>query len=599
MILLLFYDFEVFKEDWLVVIIDMGKKQKHIIINDTAELERVYKENVNEIWVGYNNVHYDQYIMKAILCGFDPKRVNDFIIEKGNPGWKFSSLFKNISMVNYDVMLGNDKGLKSLEGFMGNDIRESSIPFTISRKLTQMEIEETVKYCTHDVEQTIEVFMKRIDEFNTMMFFIKHFKLSLDFLSKTKAQLAAKILGGNYNYKSKGYDDEFQFPILDCLELKKYKFVADWYKNPMNHDYSKSQEGVIVAGVPHNFSWGGGHGAREKYHALGDFLIIDVTAYYPSQQKKFRFGYRVMNNPENFEFIHDSNIEFKKKGDKKARQPFKIMDNAVSGQHKQKSSALYDPMSNNSICVNGQMMLLDLVEHLEPYCELIQNNTDGIIVRLYDYDNDFDIIDEIVAEWESRTGMEMEFETFFGEIYQKDVNNYLIVDREIGTVKAKGSYLKKLSDLDNDLPILNKALNDYMVHGIPVEKTINGCNDLKEFQMVRRISKLYTKILHGGYWESYQAINPASGRMKTFKRFVGKREELKERCVRVFASVDMNDGGLWKVKGEDKIEKLEGTPEHSFIWNDSVNDVHVPSKLDKQWYIDAATKRLKDFGVNV
>lgn len=597
MILIIFYDFECFQYDWLVVLIDPSKRQETVIVNDPDHLSRFYEENKHDIWVGFNNNHYDQYILKAILLGMDPKKVNDWIIVKQKDGWRYSSLFRNIKMINYDVMLNNDKGLKILEGFMGNDIRESSVPFDLPRKLTQEEIDETIKYCRHDVEQTIQVFLKRIDEFNTMMFFIKHFKLSLDFLGKTKAQLAAKILGGNH--KGKHFDDEFRFPILDCLDLKKYKFVADWYKNPKNHDYSKSQKDVIVAGVEHTFSWGGGHGARPKFHAKGDFLIIDVTAYYPSEQKKFKFGYRVMDYPENFEFIHDSNIEFKRKGDKKARQPFKIMDNAVSGQHKQKSSALYDPMSNNSICVNGQLMLLDLIEHLEPYCELIQNNTDGIIVRLYDYDNDFETIDGIVAEWESRTGMKMEFETFFGEIYQKDVNNYLMIDREIGTVKAKGGYVKKLSDLDYDLPILNKALVDYMVSGIPVERTINGCNDLKEFQIVRRISRLYTKILYGGYWESYQAINPSSGRMKTFKRFIGQRVGLKERCVRVFASVDMNDGGLWKVKGSDKIEKLEGTPEHSFIWNDSVNGVTVPAKLDKQWYINSAKKRLNDFGVSI
>ena len=573
----------------------MDKKQEHVIINDPKELEKIYQENVNNVWVGYNNVRYDQYIMKAILCGFDPKRVNGFIIAENNDGWKFSSLFRNLPMINYDVMLRDDKGLKILEGFMGNDIRESSVPFDLPRKLTQEEIDETIKYCRHDVQQTIEVFLKRIDEFNTTMFFIKHFKLSLDFLSKTKAQLAAHILGGNR--KGKHFDDEFKFPILECLDLKKYKFVADWYKNPGNHTYSKSQEDVMVAGVPHTFSWGGGHGARKKFHIKGDFLIIDVTAYYPSEQKQFKFGYRVMDNPENFEFIHDSNIEFKRKGDKKARQPFKIMDNAISGQMKQKSSALYDPMSNNSICVNGQLMLLDLVEHLEPYSQLIQNNTDGIIVRLYDYDRDFEIIDKVVSEWESRTGMKMEFETFFGEIFQKDVNSYLIVDREIGTVKAKGGYVKKLSELDYDLPILNKALNDYMIHGIPVEKTINDCDDLKEFQIVRRISKLYSKILYGGYWEKHQAINPQTGRMKTFKRFVGERKPIKERCVRCFASINKNDGGLWKVKSVDKIEKIEGTPEHCFIFNDSVNDVKVTSNLDKQWYIMQAKKRLADFGV--
>lgn len=568
---LLFYDFEVFKYDWLVVVMDMTAKKTHVIINSPEELEALYKANIKEIWVGFNSRHYDQYILKAILCGFDPKKVNDYIITKGNPGWKFSSLFRQFPLWNYDVMLNTDVGLKSFEGFMGNDIKETSVPFNIDRKLTPKEIAETVKYCKHDVEQTVQVFLKRTEEFNTMMYFIKHFGLSMDYISKTKAQLAAEILGGNR--KGADFDDEFQFPILDCLHLNKYKHIAEWYANPENHDYSKKQDKQIVAGVEHTFAWGGGHGARAKYSADGVFLIIDVTAYYPSLQKKYHFGYRVMNHPENFEFIHDSNIAYKRKGDKKARQPFKIMDNAISGQMKQKSSALYDPMSNNSICINGQLLLLDLVEHIEPYCELIQNNTDGIIVKLKDYEHDFDVLDDAVYEWEQRTGMKMDFDTYIGTIYQKDVNNYLLIDRKTGAVKAKGGYVMKLNDLSYDLPIINKALVDYMIHGIPVRRTIMECQDLREFQLVSRISSKYTHILYGD-------------------------KPIKEKCIRVFASNNPADPGVKKVHAVRKTTaKLTNSPEHCFIFNDDVKGVPVPDKLDRQWYIDFANKRLSDFGV--
>lgn len=568
---LLFYDFEVFKYDWLVVVMDMTAKKTHVIINSPEELEALYKANIKEIWVGFNSRHYDQYILKAILCGFDPKKVNDYIITKGNPGWKFSSLFRQFPLWNYDVMLNTDVGLKSFEGFMGNDIKETSVPFNIDRKLTPEEIAETVKYCKHDVEQTVQVFLKRTEEFNTMMYFIKHFGLSMDYISKTKAQLAAEILGGNR--KGADFDDEFQFPILDCLHLNKYKHIAEWYANPENHDYSKKQDKQIVAGVEHTFAWGGGHGARAKYSADGVFLIIDVTAYYPSLQKKYHFGYRVMNHPENFEFIHDSNIAYKRKGDKKARQPFKIMDNAISGQMKQKSSALYDPMSNNSICINGQLLLLDLVEHIEPYCELIQNNTDGIIVKLKDYERDFDKLDDIVYEWEQRTGMKMDFDTFIGTIYQKDVNNYLLIDRETGAVKSKGGYVMKLNDLSYDLPIINKALVDYMIKGIPIERTVMECQDLREFQLVSRISSKYTHILYGD-------------------------KPIKEKCIRVFASNNPADPGVKKVHAVRKTTaKLTNSPEHCFIFNDDVKSVPVPDKLDRQWYIDFANKRLSDFGV--
>lgn len=596
---MLFYDFEVFKYDWLVVIIDMDKQKEHVFVNDEDGLKAFYEEHRKDIWTGFNSTHYDQYILKGILCGFNPKEINDFIIIQDGAGWKFSNLFKKIYFISYDVMLRTDRGLKTFEGFLGNNIKETEVPFDIDRKLTEAEIEQTKFYCRHDVEQTIEVFMRRIDEYNASMYFIKHFKYPITDLSLTKAQLASKMLGGNR--KGHSFKDDFDFPIFDCIQLKKYRHIADWYTMSENKNYSKKQKEELVAGIPHNFSWGGGHGARLKYHDVGVFMMADVTAYYPSIQDEYKTGYRVMNNPENFEFIHHSNIEFKRAGDKKKRQPFKIFDNAISGQMKQKSSALYDPMSNNTICINGQLMLLDLIEHLEPYVDLIQNNTDGILFKVRDYDKDFDMIDDIVWDWEQRTGMTMEFDTFFGEIFQKDVNNYFIIDRETGAKKVKGGYLKKLSELDYDLPIVNTALNAYMEKGIPVEHTITNCDDFKEFQQVKKISAKYDALIHGAtfHQEKQEYVNkngkPAKKNVKVWNE---DGESIKEKCVRVFASVDENKGTLHKKSiNTGRWEKVELCPDHAFIFNDEVNGVKCPKELDKQWYIQMANDRLKAFGV--
>ena len=46
-----------------------------------------------------------------------------------------------------------------------------------------------------------------------------------------------------------------------------------------------------------------------------------------------------------------------------------------------------------------------------------------------------------------------------------------------------------------------------------------------------------------------------------------------------------------------KGEKFGGTPDHCFIYNDSVEGVTVPDKLDKNWYITEAKKRLEAFGI--
>lgn len=571
-----FYDFEVFKENWLVVIINPIERIETVIVDDKQKLEQYFEAHKEEIWIGYNNRRYDQYIMKAILLGFDPKKVNDWIIRDNKPGWQFSSLFNKIKMINFDTMLRMDTGLKTLEAFMGNDIRETEVPFDINRKLTKKEIEQTIFYCRHDVEQTIEVFLARKAEFDAAMGLVKIFKLPLEYMGKTGAQRVAKILGGKGKkfYNSKGESDEFEFPIVPTLRLRKYADVAKWYRNPENFDYTKSQK-IIIAGVEHTLAWGGIHGAIKKYYGEGIYLMADVTAYYPSLQEKYKFGYRNMGNPENFEKIHGENLRMKATGNKVARLPYKIADNAISGQLKDKFSPLYDPRENNAICVNGQLLLVDLIEKIELDCQLIQSNTDGILLRLNSID-DYNLLDDLVWEWEKRTGMRMGFD-IYTKVFQKDVNNYLLVAAD-GKTKTKGAYTKSLSVVDNDLPIINKAMVDFMVKGTPVEKTITDCDELIMFQKVVKLSGKYDYVEHNGRKYSY-------------------------KCYRVFASKSSNDGQILKCKHftreSDKKDKFANTPDRCFIDNSNINGKKIPLNLDKQWYINLTKERLKQYGVEV
>ena len=565
--ILQFYDFEVFKFDWLVVIIDPVEKITTKIVNDSEKLKQYFADHEGAIWVGYNNRRYDQFIMKAILLDMNPKEVNDFIIAKHQNGWQFSSLFRQIKMINFDTMLRTDTGLKSLEAFMGNNIHETSVPFNLERKLTQKEIDETFKYCTHDVEQTIEVFLNRKAEFDAAVGLVKIFNLPMDYVGKTGAQRVAKILGG----RGQKFDDEFDFPLVPTLQLGRYKNTAQWYRNPVNQDYRKKQN-LIIGGLETTLAWGGIHSAKKKYYGEGLFVMADVTAYYPSLQLKYKFGYRNMGNSENFEKIHRENLRFKSLGDKTARLPYKIADNAISGQLKDVYSPLFDPRENNAITVNGQLLLVDLVDKIEDFCELIQTNTDGILVKLKSR-SDYDKLDDAVYEWEKRTGMRMGFDVY-EKVYQKDVNNYLLVSPD-GKLKTKGAYTKALSAVDNDLPIINKALVDYMTKEIPVEQTINECNDLIMFQKVVKLS--------GKYWKAWH-----------------NNEFFDNKCYRIFASKNHNDTYMGKCKSMGAtIEKFGNSPDSCFIFNDAVKDVATPDYLDKDWYINLAKKRLEQYGVNV
>lgn len=596
---MLFYDFEVTKFDWLVVLLDMTNQTEHIIINDSDTLEDLYLEHQSDIWVGFNNHHYDDYILKTILCGLNPKECNDHIILKGEAGWKFSNLFRQIPLLSYDVFQAKvDRGLKFFEGSLGNMVKESSIPFDIDRKLTEEELQEMVKYCKHDVEQTVEVFMERKNEFDAIIGLIKMFPdtLSIRDIGLTKAQISAKIL----ECEKVKRDDEFDLSILPSIDIRKYKQAVDFFLNPDNHDYSKTLK-MMIAGVEHKIAWGGIHAGKEKYHNKGNgkqIWHVDVASFYPRLMIFHNLLTRNTKHPEKFKQIYDKRIELKKAGKKKEQAPLKIVINGTYGICKAETSKAYDPRNANLICLNGQLMLIDLIEHLEKIdgFELIQSNTDGLIVSLPDTDKAFEQMDDICFEWETRNNMELEFDEI-SEIHQKDVNNYVFRFSN-GKLERKGAYVKELSSLDYDLPIVNKALVDYMISGIPVEQTIRNCDDLKEFQMIRKISMKYSHIMYGGYWEEYKDINPKTGRMKKFRRFVGDSQRLNEKCIRIFASIDKkNDGGIWKVHTNGSVAKMEGTPEHCFIWNDEVNGVKCPPKLDKEWYINTAKGRLKDFGL--
>lgn len=570
-----FYDFEVFKHDWMVVVINPVTHDERVIINDVDALIALYEERKRDVWVGYNNLHYDQFIFKGILCGFDPKAINDFIIAEGHKGWQYSSLLRKVYMVNYDVFHPRtDRGLKTHEAYLGNDICETTVPFDIDRKLTEAEIAETVKYCRHDVEQTIEVFMQRKSEFDARMDLLKMFDLPLVYLGKTDAQLTAIILGAERPARPR--DDEFDIVPLPCLDLGPYDFIRSWYLDPANQDYSATLD-FDIAGCPHKCAWGGLHGAIAQYAGEGYFINVDVESYYPAEMIAHELLSRNVRDPSKFKGIRDHRIELKHAKDPR-QKALKLVVNGTYGASKDKFNALYDPRQANMVCVNGQLMLIDLMHKLvrDVGAEIIQSNTDGVLIRMPDGfdggpDAFYDRVDDVAYEWEHRTGMGLEFDEFT-RVYQKDVNNYVLVAAD-GSMKTKGAYVKKLGPLDYDLAVVNKALVEYMVYGVPVEDTIATDDDLIDYQRVVKVSGKYKYGVHG-------------------------HERLTDRCFRVFASTRESDGMIGRVKaGKAKPEKFGNTSEHSFIDNGDVHGKKCPDYLDKGWYIQLAKTRLAQFGV--
>lgn len=268
--------------------------------------------------------------------------------------------------------------------------------------------------------------------------------------------------------------------------------------------------------------------------------------------------------------IRAQRLEYKHVGDPR-QAPLKIILNSTYGILNDKFSPMYDPRQAHRVCVYNQLFLLDLIEKIEIACgdkaELIQSNTDGIYFQVQDTET-AKIIDECVDEWCRRTRYEMELD-MANKIVQRDVNSYVLVTSK-GKVKCKGA-IKQPKPLDNDLPIVKKALKAYLVDGTPIEDYIHAEDNLIEYQKIYKTTANYKYAYHN-------------------------ETPIKNKVNRVFASKDENDTPFYKwKKDKDKPDKFASTPDHVFLINDDIRGVKVPDKLDKEWYIDATIAELKKF----
>lgn len=572
---ILVYDFEVFKRFWCVVIVSA---EGTVVITDQVQFVRFYDSHRDCIWIGYNSNHYDKFILGAVYnacLGDTLYMASQDLITYGRTqrGGGAPDGF-----ISYDT---GDKfrSLKELEAFMGHSIEESSIPFDYDGEFTEEMKAETIKYCTHDVLETVEVLKRRIYDFMAQKSLIETFDLPLQDYRLTKAQLTAKVLKC-----TKGLDlrhQEWTNKILPCVKITKYTEVLDFYGSSKNYSEGQKKE-ILISGVPHTFALGGIHGAIKRCHRKGQLLHIDVTSYYPSIMIQHDLLTRQSKEPELFTEIYNKRVELKKAGKKQEQAPYKIILNSTFGITNQEFSKAYDPQRNHDVCINGQLMLLMLLEMLEGTCELIQSNTDGIIVDCTGRDQGK--VEEICHQWEQITKMGLSFEQV-DEIWQKDVNNYLI-RFDNGKEEAKGAYVKFNSELDNDLSIVNEAVREGLrkMSFEAINDYIEGHNqpeDLVKFQKIVKLSSKYSHV------------------------YFGYNEIPNHKCFRVFAVCDGEI--ISKAKNrEGTHEKYANTPESATIVFGDLADENLTDimgrrfgigNVDKEYYIELARSRAMDFGL--
>ena len=159
------YDIEVFLKDWIIVFKELTTGVRTIVHNDNEAVMEFMKNS--PILCGFNNKHYDNHILKAILLDMTPeeiKQLNDLIIVDGLNGWEIPMLKDSgIWFESFDLMDDTQQGtsLKSIEAHLGIPIEETEVDFNLDRRLTEQEVKDTIAYCSYDVDATEKLFYMR------------------------------------------------------------------------------------------------------------------------------------------------------------------------------------------------------------------------------------------------------------------------------------------------------------------------------------------------------------------------------------------------------------------------------------------------------
>jgi hypothetical protein len=482
-----------------------------------------------------------------------------------------------------DMQMG--LSLKAIEGHQqGMSIEETEVDFNLDRPLTKEEIRLTIEYCIHDVDATEKITEIRKDYLNNKIYLGGMKGIApAQALAMTNAKLTAAYLDAR---RTKEYDDErdYKYPEnlrREYIPQEVFSFFDRLFdKSIPSEDLFKSKLNLTVGGCPVTLGFGGIHGAipfHQEEEKDGRLIRnYDVASYYPHLMVHYGYTSRNIPNPQIYADMLQERMKAKKAGDKATANALKLVANTTYGAMLNKYNDLYDPLMGRSVCITGQLFLLELSQHLIVECptlRIVQLNTDGIMVSFDE--SEYGKVLEITNEFQVRTKFELE-EDKIRKIVQKDVNNYVEIPYE-DKPKIKGGYLVRgiapagAFNINNNATIVAKAIVDYFTLGTEVETTIGECDDIFQFQLIAKAGSKYREAYH----------------------LVDGKEMPIQKVNRVYASKDSRYGKLFKVKAEnDSTAKIESLPEHCIIDND--NKLTIES-VDKNWYIDLAKKRINDF----
>lgn len=563
--------------------------------NYVTELRRISKLGY---LVGFNIKGYDMQIFNFACMGYTPEELymhNQKIINSNDGKWKDLSFWRKYEFSDLFDDLKTMGSLKQFESNTGLLIKESNIPFG-KENLSEEDKKEIIEYCKHDVFATNKLVGARWGYLNAKANCSRLSDLDeAECIKNTAAKVCAKML----HAKKK---DNLNDPYYEIPEKLKRLFkskihptiIAQFEGTELSNDFSYE-----VRYLKNNFVYGAG-GIHSTYEdslysiSDGDYILVnaDFENLYPSLLVVYNYYASGIpeEGKERFQFLLSECRRLKKHLKEMRKQglsstdeykeafglrdSIKLILNASTGAMRQEHSPLYDPQNIIALCMTGQLLTTCMAKIVFDLGALvIQTNTDGILFRIKR--NKLQDCYRALQEFSEYIEIPLDIDEEYA-VFQKNVNNYILLSEPNAKPKLKGRWAKK-SGSDVPLtplnaPVINDSIIDYYCKNIPIEDTVRKRMKPLDFMMTTMKGPTYDGVLYAS----------ENGEIDT------------TNINRVYATVNRSRGTLYKYKVQDgkiiKHDKIASIPDNCALYNDAVTDKTNLIDIDYDWYIRAAKK---------
>lgn len=417
---------------------------------------------------------------------------------------------------------------------MTNEQLNHLITNDFDRYILPKYVEPMLHYNKNDVYLVCEIARQKPDEIKLRYSLGAAFNLNL--LCAARSTIADKLLYKFYSERSGLSVDKFKDLRTQrtALSFNKIIFPHICFKTKQLQDLLKDMKKVVIYrtnkdafekviqfyGTTYTIATGGLHSqdrpavltSNDKY----TYVHYDISSFYPSVMVAYNIAPKHLNNNvfvKMVDYFRLTRIKCKHTKDedglvvagvhnKLAAEALKIVINAIYGKFGFEMFFLFDRFAQMQVTINGQLMVMMVVEALElDGIHVVSANTDGIIVKLpKDKEEDFK---RITDDWcaQNKLGADSERYKLF---VTRDINNYFDIQSN-DKVEYKGGldpkqYLKDLKK-GYDMPVVAKVVFEYFAHGTPVMETLRNHKDILDFCKTQNVGKqfevVYQKVENG------------------------------------------------------------------------------------------------------